>query len=166
MMALLTLAHEQNYSIYLFGAAPDVVADVEAAIRKTYPGVIVAGRRDGYFTPDEEPAIVEDIAASGANLLFVALPTPLKEAFAIRNRESLRVNFTIGVGGMFDIVAGRIKRAPEWAQRWGLEWVFRVAQEPRRLVWRYVSVNTRFLILVTRAFVRRHRFPSGVSRPE
>ena len=95
-----------------------------------------------------------DIAQSQADILFLALPSPKKEIFVLEHRRELRVSFTVGVGGMFDILAGKVKRAPPWAQRTGFEWAFRVAQEPRRLLGRYLSTNTRFVLRVTGPILR------------
>jgi N-acetylglucosaminyldiphosphoundecaprenol N-acetyl-beta-D-mannosaminyltransferase len=153
MMALLPVAAREGYGVYLLGATPDVLRDAESAIVRSYPGIRIDGRRDGYFRDSEEVDVVADIAGSGAKLLFIAMPTPQKEYFVARHREELNVAFALGVGGTFDILAGRTKRAPRWMQRLALEWVFRVAQEPRRLARRYVVGNTRFIFLLTKTLL-------------
>jgi N-acetylglucosaminyldiphosphoundecaprenol N-acetyl-beta-D-mannosaminyltransferase len=98
--------------------------------------------------------VVERIAAAQPDILFVALGTPQKELFQARHRDELDVPFTMGVGGSFEVLAGVKQRAPGWAQRAGLEWAFRLVQEPRRLAGRYVVGNTRFVLLVGREVLR------------
>jgi N-acetylglucosaminyldiphosphoundecaprenol N-acetyl-beta-D-mannosaminyltransferase len=155
MLALLERAAKRGFRVYLLGATPEVLAGAEEALRRDYPALVVAGRRDGYFSLDDEDAVVADIAQSNADLLFLALPSPKKEIFVLEHRGELRVSFTVGVGGMFDILAGKIKRAPSWAQRTGFEWAFRVAQEPRRLLGRYLTTNTRFVLRVSGPILRK-----------
>jgi N-acetylglucosaminyldiphosphoundecaprenol N-acetyl-beta-D-mannosaminyltransferase len=98
--------------------------------------------------------VVERITAARPDILFIALGTPQKELFQARHRHDLGVPFTMGVGGSFEVLAGGRRRAPRWAQRFGLEWAFRLAQEPRRLAGRYVVGNTRFVFLVGREVLR------------
>jgi N-acetylglucosaminyldiphosphoundecaprenol N-acetyl-beta-D-mannosaminyltransferase len=154
MEALLDLSEQRSYRVYLLGARPEVLDDAAAEIRRRHPAVSIVGRHHGYFSPSEEAALVADVAAARPDLLFIALETPQKELFLARHRDTLRVPFSMGVGGAFDVLAGRRRRAPRWAQRAGLEWVFRLAQDPRRLARRYVVGNTRFAALVARELVR------------
>jgi N-acetylglucosaminyldiphosphoundecaprenol N-acetyl-beta-D-mannosaminyltransferase len=153
MMALLPVAAERDYGVYLLGATPEVLRDAQTAIERLYPGIRIVGSRDGYFQASEEADVVADIARSAADLLFVAMPTPQKEYFIARHRPALNVAFALGVGGTLDIVAGRTRRAPRWMQRYGLEWAFRVAQEPRRLARRFLVGNARFIALVARTLL-------------
>lgn len=163
MEALLEHAAARNYGVYLLGARAEVVAAAADVIRRRYPDIRIVGHRHGYFAVHEDAAVAAQIAAAGADVLFVALETPRKELFLARRRDELRVGFAMGVGGAFDVLAGRRKRAPRWMQRMGLEWTFRLAQEPRRLVWRYVVGNTRFLALLARELARnRTRSNQGV----
>jgi N-acetylglucosaminyldiphosphoundecaprenol N-acetyl-beta-D-mannosaminyltransferase len=106
-----------------------------------WPGLVLAGYRDGYFGEEEEAEIVEDIKRSNPDCLFIGLPTPRKERFLHRYRETLGVPFIMGVGGSFDVLAGHVSRAPRSLQNAGLEWLYRVYQEPKRMWWRYVSTN-------------------------
>jgi len=154
MEALFALAAERGYGVYLLGARPQVIAEAAARIQARFPSLRLAGYRHGYFTPEEEGEVVDAIANAGPDLLFVALETPAKELFVARLGERLAVPFVMGVGGALDVLAGARRRAPRWAQRAGLEWAFRLAQEPRRLLRRYLVGNTRFVWLVTRALVR------------
>jgi N-acetylglucosaminyldiphosphoundecaprenol N-acetyl-beta-D-mannosaminyltransferase len=140
---------------YILGARQDVLAQAAARACGRYPGLTFAGLRNGYFTPQDEAEIVATIAASGADCLFIALPTPAKERFLHRYAGTLGVPFVMGVGGSVDILAGHIGRAPAWMQASGLEWLHRLLQEPRRMIWRYTSTNTRFLAILVSAVLRR-----------
>jgi N-acetylglucosaminyldiphosphoundecaprenol N-acetyl-beta-D-mannosaminyltransferase len=151
MNALLGLADRRGYRVFLLGARPGVVADAAARIASRFPGLRLAGYRDGYFPADEEESVVDEVRRARADLLFVALETPAKELFLARNKERLGVSFAMGVGGAFDVIAGRRKRAPRALQRAGLEWLYRLFQDPRRLAKRYAVGNTKFLWLVARA---------------
>jgi len=136
---------------YLLGGSAECVA----ALRVKFASAQIVGARHGYFGPDEEPEIVESIREAAPDVLFVALETPAKELFLARHRDRLQIPFVMGVGGAVDILGGVRRRAPRWLQRLGLEWAFRLAQDPRRLAGRYVVGNTRFTWLVTRELVRK-----------
>jgi N-acetylglucosaminyldiphosphoundecaprenol N-acetyl-beta-D-mannosaminyltransferase len=151
---LVELAYRKNYKIFFFGAKDVVLNKVVEHYSNTYSKDIVAGYRNGYFKKSDERAIAQQIADSGAHMLFVAITSPLKENFLYENRDLLKsINFTMGVGGSFDVVAGYVKRAPKWMQLSGLEWAFRVYQEPKRMFKRYMVGNWKFMMLVL-----RHRF--------
>jgi N-acetylglucosaminyldiphosphoundecaprenol N-acetyl-beta-D-mannosaminyltransferase len=147
---LLAEAAEAGLRVYLLGARQDVVDDVVSIATARYPGLVMAGARNGYWAPDEEAAVVADVAASRADLLFVALPSPRKELFMDGYAVELGVPFRMGVGGSFDVMAGRTARAPRWAQKIGMEWAFRLLQEPRRMARRYLVGNTAFVLLTIR----------------
>jgi N-acetylglucosaminyldiphosphoundecaprenol N-acetyl-beta-D-mannosaminyltransferase len=155
MDAVLERATERGYGVYVLGARSEVLARALAALRKQFPDVRLVGARHGYFQADEEAAIVEAIREAAPDVLFVALETPAKELFLARHRDRLQVPFVMGVGGAVDILGGVRRRAPRWLQRLGLEWAFRLAQDPRRLAGRYVVGNTRFTWLVARELVRQ-----------
>lgn len=144
-------AAENGYKIYLFGAKEEVVTKVQDIFQKEYPTLEIAGYRNGYFTPEEEPQIVADMAASGADMMFVAFSSPKKEYWVNKYLNQLNVPFVMGVGGSFDVVAGVTKRAPEFWQKIGMEWFYRFIQEPRRLWKRYVVGNAVFIRHVQRA---------------
>lgn len=120
-------------SVYLLGAAPGVAAKAAENLKQQAPGLAVAGCRDGYFTADEEPALIAEIAALRPAVLFVALGIPRQERWIRAHLRELAVPVCIGVGGSFDVISGLKQRAPLWMQRSGLEWLYRVAREPRRL---------------------------------
>lgn len=144
-------AAENGYKIYLFGAKEEVVTKVRDIFQKEYPTLEIAGYRNGYFTPEEEPQIVADMAASGADMMFVAFSSPKKEYWIHKYLDQLNIPFVMGVGGSFDVVAGVTKRAPEFWQKIGMEWFYRFIQEPRRLWKRYVVGNAVFIRHVQRA---------------
>jgi len=131
--------------------------------------VDVAGYRNGYYAEDEESEIAEMIRDSKANMLFVGFSSPFKERFLNRWMSTMQVPFCMGVGGSFDIIAGRTKRAPEWMQKSGLEWCYRIYQEPRRMWKRYAKTNPVFVWMVFKEYVKRmapqlnrlSRFPQG-----
>lgn len=157
MEGVLGIANRRGYRVYLLGAQPEVVAAAAAEVRRRFPGATVVGTQDGYFSPDDEAAVVERITAAKPDILFIALGTPEKELFQLRHRNALGAGFVMGVGGAFDVLAGRLRRAPRWAQRLGLEWLFRLAQEPKRLGRRYLTTNARFVRLVISERAHRRR---------
>ena len=154
MELLFAHAAERGYSVYLFGSEPGILSRARAEIERRHPAIRIAGTQHGFFAPSEEESVVQRIAAAQPDILFIALGTPQKELFQVRHRDELGVPFTMGVGGSFEVLAGVRKRAPRWAQRTGLEWAFRMVQEPRRLAGRYVVGNTRFVYLVGREVLR------------
>lgn len=154
MDRLLKRGSERGYRVYFLGAAQDVLETAIARTLADHPGIIVAGRRNGYFDTDEEPGIVEDIQASGADILLAAMSSPKKEVFLARWSRELNVPVCHGVGGAFDVVAGKVQRAPAMWQRLGLEWLYRVVQEPRRMWRRYLVTNTLFCAMVVSDLVR------------
>jgi N-acetylglucosaminyldiphosphoundecaprenol N-acetyl-beta-D-mannosaminyltransferase len=154
MHALFEAARLRGHRVYLLGAREQVLERAAAEVQSSYAGISIVGRHHGYFGPDEEPEIVSSIAEAHADMLFVALETPAKELFLARNRERLGIPFVMGVGGAFDVLAGLRRRAPGWMRRAGLEWLYRLAQDPRRLAARYVVGNSRFIWLVVRERVR------------
>jgi N-acetylglucosaminyldiphosphoundecaprenol N-acetyl-beta-D-mannosaminyltransferase len=149
MQELVKLAALKGYKCYFFGAREEVVSKVVEKYTAEYGTGIIAGYRNGYFTEEEEPEIAKQIADSGAHMLFVAITSPRKEKFLHNYQEVLKdVNFTMGVGGSFDVVAGITRRAPKWVQDMGMEWLVRLAQEPGRMWKRYLVGNTVFIYIV------------------
>lgn len=148
MQHLVELAYKKGYKVFFFGAKEEVVRGVVEKYTEQYSPDIIAGYRNGYFDKSEEEAIAEQIAQSGAHILFVAISSPTKEIFLNRHKDLIRTPFIMGVGGSFDVVAGKVKRAPLWMQKAGLEWFYRFAQEPRRMWKRYLYTNTMFIYLV------------------
>lgn len=149
-LRLVELAPEKGWGVYLFGAREEVVQKVRSTFEERYPGIRIVGCRNGYFTEADEPDIVANMAASGADLMFVAFSSPKKERWVHKYLGQIGIPFVMGVGGSFDVVAGVTTRAPAWMQRRGLEWLYRFAQEPGRLWRRYIVGNARFVALVYR----------------
>ncbi|MEZ4778118.1 MAG: WecB/TagA/CpsF family glycosyltransferase [Flavobacteriaceae bacterium] len=149
MYKLVEKAHQKNYTIFLFGAKEEVVKEVVAIYKEKYSSQLIAGYRNGYFTNEDEDNIAKQIAASKPNMLFVAITSPIKENFLRKHKETLKdLNLIMGVGGSFDVVAGVTKRAPVWMQKIGMEWFYRLIQEPKRMWKRYLVGNSKFIGLV------------------
>ncbi len=155
MARLLAAAGERRLRAYFLGARREVVTALVQTSRVRYPGIEIAGFRDGYFGPEDHQAVVEDIRASGDHMLFVGMPTPFKETWCERHRQRLQVPVIIGVGGSFDALTGFVRRAPRWMQNAGLEWFWRLLMEPRKLWKRYLTTNSEFIWLAGREIVAR-----------
>lgn len=156
MINLVECAHKNNAKIFFFGAKEEVVKEVVSKYSKAYSSNIIAGYRNGYFKKEEEREIAKEISKSGANILFVAISSPTKENFLYEHKELLsNVNFIMGVGGSFDVVSGKVKRAPLWMQTYGMEWFYRFIQEPKRMWKRYLVGNTKFIFLVLKEKMSR-----------
>jgi len=155
MHRILERGQARGYRVYLLGATPEVVETAAARMRALYPGIEVVGRHHGYFTDAEEEGVASAIERARPDVLFVAMTSPRKERFLSRWSGRLGVPVCHGVGGSLDVLAGHVKRAPERWQRLGLEWLYRVMQEPRRLWRRYLVTNSIFVGLVLAELARR-----------
>ncbi len=148
---LAAVAQQSGRSFYLLGGTEEVNRDCARKLQDLYPALRIAGRRDGFFSRAEEPAICAEINASGADIIWVGLGKPNEQAFCVRNRPLLRAGWMITCGGCFNFVAGTYRRAPQWMQDAGLEWIFRMATRPRQLAWRYLTTSPlAFLLLLLR----------------
>lgn len=145
---LVKISAERGYKPYFFGAKEEVVTEVVRKFKEQYPTLEVAGYRNGYFKKDQSIEIAKDINKSGADILFVAFSSPMKEFWINEHMNIMKVPFAMGVGGSFDVVAGKTTRAPKWMQKCGLEWFHRFIQEPRRMFKRYIGGNIKFIKLV------------------
>lgn len=145
--ALMRRAGEKGWRVFLLGACEEVVAAVADTYRRRYPDLAIAGWRNGYWTVDEEAQVAAQVRASSADLLFVAISSPKKEQFLGRWQAEMRIPFAMGVGGTFDVAIGRVRRAPRWMRRAGLEWFYRFLQEPRRMFRRYFIDDMAFIWL-------------------
>jgi N-acetylglucosaminyldiphosphoundecaprenol N-acetyl-beta-D-mannosaminyltransferase len=146
---MLALAEKRRDPVFFLGAKSEIVACAVDKARMFYPHLIIAGYHHGYFWDNEED-VVRKIRESGARILFVAISSPKKEQVIARWQKQLGVGFAMGVGGTFDIMAGKVKRAPIWMQRVGLEWLYRVIQEPQRMWKRYLVTNSLFIWMLIR----------------
>ncbi len=145
MEGVLTQCARHGHRIYLLGATGEVVTAVCERLQQRFPTLTIAGARDGYFPEAASATVAAAIRSACADVLFVAMGSPKQELWLARYGPQTGVRFALGVGGYFDILAGKRKRAPRWMQSCGLEWCFRLAQEPRRLWRRYLIGNLAFL---------------------
>jgi len=152
MHAILEQGNTRGYRVFCLGARQDVLDKVVRNFGAHYPGVTIVGARDGYFAEDEEETVAREIRDAKPDVLFVAITSPKKENFMARWSDTMDVPVVHGVGGSFDVVAGVVARAPESWQRLGMEWLYRVKQEPGRLWKRYLVTNTLFLGIVIREY--------------
>ncbi|MBU1667545.1 WecB/TagA/CpsF family glycosyltransferase [bacterium] len=150
MQNLVKLAYEKQYKVFFFGAKEEVVKGVVDKYTDMYNSNIIAGYRNGYFDKNDEQVIAKQISESKADILFVAISSPTKEIFLNSYKDIIDTPFIMGVGGSFDVVAGKVKRAPLWMQKYGLEWFYRFLQEPRRMWKRYLVTNSLFIWYVMR----------------
>ncbi len=169
MTGMLEMGSRAGYGVYLLGATEEVSRAVAERIGRVYPGVRVVGRRNGYFTNGEEEGIASEIRDSRPDILLIAMSSPKKERFLARRSRHVVVPVCHGVGGSFDVFAGKVQRAPLTWQRLGLEWLYRLKQEPRRLFKRYAVTNTQFCLMTLKEMSRKsrsrpaHRAPAASS---
>ena len=147
---LLEVAGKRGWPVYFLGAKPGVAERAAEIVGGRIPGLTVAGARDGYFAADEEEEVAAAVRASGAKVVLVGLGNPRQERWLARWLGSTGALVGSGVGAFFDFQTGEVARAPDWMNRVGLEWVHRLAKEPRRMWHRYLVGNPRFLWRVLR----------------
>lgn len=153
MLAVLARAAERGWSAYFYGGAEGVPALLAERMAQRFPGLVVAGAESPPFRPltvTESWTTCERINASGAQLVWVGMSTPKQERWMAAHRDRLDAAVLFGVGAAFDFHTGRVRQAPAWMQRRGLEWLFRLVVEPRRLWRRYLSNNPRFVAAILR----------------
>ena len=131
---LLALSAEKGYKAYFFGGSPGIAEAAKTKSEELYPGVQIVGCHNGYFTDTDVPAIIEEINNSGAEMLFVALGAPKQEKWILAHRAELKPRILMGIGGSFDVLAGKMERAPKWMQDASLEWAFRLYKQPSRFM--------------------------------
>lgn len=143
-------ASQRHFSLYLLGAKPGLATKVQQHMENRYPGLKIVGTHHGYFrrNSEEEQAVIKAINHSQADILLVAFGVPAQEKWIHQHRNELSPKVLIGVGGLFDFYSGHIPRAPLWLRKLGLEWVYRLYQEPQRLFKRYILGNPLFLYRV------------------
>jgi N-acetylglucosaminyldiphosphoundecaprenol N-acetyl-beta-D-mannosaminyltransferase len=127
-----------GHKLFLLGAKPGVAAEAAEALKAQYPGLTVVGVRDGYFKAEDEPALFDEIRQTSPDILLVALGVPRQELWIAQHQATLGVPVAMGVGGSFDVFAGRVQRAPKVFQQLHLEWLFRLIQEP----WRFQRMQS------------------------
>ncbi len=139
-----------DVKLFLLGARPEAVKGVAQWIHERHPGVHVGGYQNGYFQPEEEPAIIQRIKDTGAQLLLVAFGVPKQDMWIHEHLNETGVRVAMGVGGLFDFYSGRVPRAPLWMREIGMEWLYRLVQEPGRMWKRYLIGNCLFLWRILR----------------
>jgi N-acetylglucosaminyldiphosphoundecaprenol N-acetyl-beta-D-mannosaminyltransferase len=148
LYTLLGVLSGRKERVFLLGAKPDVVARTARELERRFPGLRIVGMRDGYFSEMEEGEVVRAVRQAKPRLLLLGISSPKREYFVNRQKGNLAGMVTLGVGGLFDILAGEVAEGPMWLRRYGLMWLFRFLQEPRRLWRRYTLVNVQFIWLV------------------
>ena len=141
---LVQLCAKKNYKPYFLGAKQSVLYEMITHFKANYPQLNIAGYHHGYFNENEEQEIADDIKNSKADMLFIGIASPKKELFLDKYTKFMNVPFSMGVGGSFDVLSGKTKRAPLWMQKIGMEWFYRVLQEPKRMWKRYLITNILF----------------------
>lgn len=150
--ALLAHCAANGHRVFLLGSTESTISRCAAELKKQNPALQIVGTHHGYFA---DPMFIRAaIAASGAELLIAGLGSPRQELFLAEHLPATGCRVGIGVGGAMDVWAGNVERAPVWMQRAGLEWSWRLIQEPRRLLWRYITSNSAFLVLLCRELLR------------
>lgn len=142
---LLKSAETLRLRIFLLGATEQRLRELVNMINRNYDNVQIVGFRNGYFDPSESPEIVRCIREARPDILLVGMPAPFKEVWTQEHRAALQVPTVLGVGGAFDVLAGFVPRAPKLLQVVGLEWLWRLAMEPRKLWKRYLTTNSQFI---------------------
>ena len=130
---LLEKAAKEGGTVYLLGAKPGIAAKAKECLEEEIPGISIVGVRDGYFKPEDEPAIVEEINGLDVDMLFVCLGAPKQELWMAKHKSDLKVGVMLGLGGSLDIFSHTLKRAPKWMIACRMEWLYRVIKEPYRV---------------------------------
>lgn len=143
---LVELSQTKGWRVFFFGAAPGVAEEARARMMARYPNANIVGHRDGFFNSDTETAVVEEIRAAKPDILLVALGIPKQEKFINTHKAALEIPVLIGVGGTFDVMSGTVRRAPVWMQNIGLEWLHRLAANPKKIS--KVAMLPRFVRMV------------------
>jgi len=137
-------------SVFLLGGMAGIADDAAASLQRSCPGLIVAGTHHGFFNKDEERGVIDAINRSGADVVLVAMGVPRQDVWLHQVAPRLNATLTLGVGGLFDFLSGRIARAPEGLRKLGLEWTYRLYQEPKRMWRRYIAGNPAFMLRAAR----------------
>ena len=153
--AYIARAADRGLGVYVLGATQEVLDAVVSKFTRKHPRLVISGSRNGYFNSGQAASVAADIRTSGAKILIIATGVPKQEYFIQDYWSELGVSFAVGVGGSFDVIANLRRRAPAWVQKIGMEWLYRMVQEPRRLFMRYLVTNTQFLFLFACQLVRR-----------
>jgi exopolysaccharide biosynthesis WecB/TagA/CpsF family protein len=142
------IAAQHGLRFFLLGATEEANAQAARILEESYPGLKIVGRRHGYFSRDEEEDICDEINLTLPDVIWVGLSVPLEYEFAVRNKARLTAGWLVTCGGCYNFITGAYKRAPGWMQKSGLEWLFRLIREPKRLFWRYAVTNPLAIFLL------------------
>ena len=148
MENLIRLWEDKNFKPFFLGAKQETLEAAITNIKKKHPKINIAGYHHGYFTQDQERDVCRYIEDSKADCLFVAISSPKKEIIMNKLKKNYSIPFVMGVGGSIDVIAGKVKRAPLWMQKYGLEWFFRLIQEPKRMWKRYLITNVAYVLFL------------------
>ncbi|MCU7867950.1 MAG: WecB/TagA/CpsF family glycosyltransferase [Candidatus Thiodiazotropha sp. (ex Lucinoma borealis)] len=154
---LMRWSAEEKLNVYLLGAKEEIVLSTKRKYEAIYNHKNIVGYRNGYWSDEDELSVVNHIRDAAPDLLFVAISSPKKEEFLGKYQKIMEVPFAMGVGGTFDVVAGKVRRAPIWMQQSGLEWFYRFLQEPRRMFRRYFIDDMKFISLLFNELVKRNK---------
>lgn len=154
MAQLLETGNQKGLSVFFLGSTDAILDKLLKVVSEKYPKLVIAGYRNGYFPPEEYESVVEKIREAKPDMLFVGMPTPFKETWSFKYRDKLNVPIIMGVGGSFDVLSGEVRRAPQFMQRIGMEWFWRLLMNPRVMWKRYLVTNTLFLMALGREFIR------------
>jgi exopolysaccharide biosynthesis WecB/TagA/CpsF family protein len=154
---ILELCARRGWSVYLLGSKPGVAERAAERLKAQIPGLEIAGCHHGFLAPDENEAVARRVRESGAEVVFVAMGNPLQELWLDRHLAATGARLGVGVGAFLDFAAGEVPRAPAWMNRWGIEWIYRLWHEPRRLWRRYLLGIPLFLWRVSRALLAGRR---------
>jgi N-acetylglucosaminyldiphosphoundecaprenol N-acetyl-beta-D-mannosaminyltransferase len=141
-------AVKNGLSFYVFGGSEEVNAKCVDILKKDYPGLNVVGRRNGYFSADQEDEICRDISATKPDIVWVGLGKPKEQSFCVRNKGKIGAGWLVTCGGCYNYVTGDYPRAPTWMQKSGMEWLHRMCTKPKQLFWRYLTTNPHALYLI------------------
>lgn len=148
MQELFRIAEERGWRVYLLGASPEVIAAAVDNVRKNHPRLVLAGFRDGYFGAEADEEVIAQIRRAEPDLLFVGRSAAMQDPWIGKYKEALGVPLMMGVGGSFDILAGKLKRAPKVFRQLRMEWLYRLLQEPYR--YKRMLVLPKFALKVIR----------------
>ena len=135
------VAQQHGLRFFLLGATEEANAEAARKLREMYPSLQIVGRHHGYFSELDEDELCDEINLTQPDVVWVGLSVPREYEFAVRNKTRLKAGWLVTCGGCYNFITGAYKRAPEWMQTLGLEWLFRLVREPRRLFWRYAVTN-------------------------
>jgi len=150
------LCQEKKYKLFFIGGELGIDERAKKEYERQFPGINIVGTKNGYFSIKEEPEIVAEIKSKKPDILVVCMGAYKQEMFIKRHLKELNIPVCFGNGAAFDFIAGKVKRAPRWMQNAGLEWVFRLIQEPKRLWKRYLIGNTVFMVLLFKELIKKH----------